>query len=142
MQRREYSAGAVRLSEAKTFNLSVWVTDSDSMCYVYGGSNTNGNGPCLLQNTRLSSYISKNILYIYTHTHTHTYIHTCIFIWVRGGGCKIKIYTTLLYISSMYLLQASRNSQINGTRKSHFVRTMKFTKDKWQNKTPKYREAL
>ena len=48
----------------------------------------NGNGSCLLQNTRLSSCISKNILslslslslyiyiYIYTHTHTHTHTHT------------------------------------------------------------------
>jgi len=77
MQRRDYAAGAMRLSEAKPSNLSVWVTESDSMCYVYGGSNTNGNGSCLLQNTWLSSCISKNIIYIYIYI--YVYIH--IFWW-------------------------------------------------------------
>ena len=65
MQRRVYAAGAMRFSDAKFANLSVWVTDIDSTCYVYGGSNTKWNESCLLQNTGLSSCISINILYIY-----------------------------------------------------------------------------
>jgi hypothetical protein len=66
MQRREYAAGAMRLSEAKTANLSVWVTESDSTCYLYGGSNTQWE--CILSFTEYQIFKlhkQKYSIYIY-----------------------------------------------------------------------------